>query len=1177
MEIKSFLNLRKIIFVIFCAIAASFVIFAVKNWTAIFPDTSVPPAPVATEISAPSSSSEQPAPPKEEYPKQAVIGLKSWSDVESAKKIITDNGGKIISVLDWPTEKVITASIPNKETEQKILNNSFLGKIIGGIGLSSFGNKISGGINYLEEDQEVPPPPAVGDLGQIVDWGVVRVQADKVWGVTRGAGVKIGIIDTGIDPNHEDYKLNLKGGINFTITKADGTVHPDQWWNDDEGHGTGVAGAIGARDNGFGVVGIAPEADIYSIKVLPGETTTGTVSTIISGIYWAADNGMDILQMSVAALVKDSPSNPYWREQFAKALDYASQRGALLVGAAGNEALVNNVVVWPAAYDAVIAVGALDKDNARASFSSYGPEIDIAAPGVEFLTTSTENPAPRYPRPTFVPGAGYYKIGYGTSIAAPVVSGVAALIMAKDPKLTATQVRDILESTAVDLGAPGKDNEFGYGLVNAYDSVLNLPPVVISLVSPVGGELWYKDIKQEIKWTMDTHGEIVNKADIKLIHQQGITTETISLVTNAPNNGSKEIIIPKDLPSSSATDSYFIQVSCAKEYFGKCQPAKSGPLNIQELPSQKFSIIYPNGGEKWPQGTVQSIVWSANYLGGANVDVTLLEKKQAPQYALGSQAGDWSSQVARWYDSSGKYWVWDNTQNYTAKFNAGFWVNKLNDDTCDGNIGSDINNGIFVCPAISSTGTFSCVDVAKSKIYPNDYWERNVTCEYKNNDIGTKAPIYSFISGSEKRAVYDPTSGYSFGSPWFADIVGFLSYNPPSLLYVTDSPVPPDTCHGNYEPWKTTGMFSCPDSNTSEHLRCVDIWGGGGKKISYYQGFVDCSYQQKGTVTVPAVVKDVPVAKLATNVLNKGSLEILVPGNISGDNYRIQLSCANFIGDCVDGLSVAPFSIIHLANPKILTINKTGNGAVTDGNIYCITSLGACEESYEKGELVTLTARPADSSVIFDGWSGNNSCSGTGTCQIVMDSDQSVTANFLVRSVTVVAIAEQGSVFMGWSGDCLNNGQCSVSWTKVCHTNVPCNITMSSDQVVIPTFFDGSTLQINKVGLGTGTVIGKQINCGANCSSTYVLGDLETLSVSVGPESVFAGWAGACTGTGACNVVMDGDKSVTATFTSTNLELNLQDLIDSKSGLDSINGSGDGSGDGSEIPLNPGEIKEVIP
>ena len=272
------MNSRKIILFIAAAIAVLFVVLLVLNKIKTTPQK-IPAAalPTTGEISAaPSPPTEVAAPVskapliEKEYPKQVIVGLRSWSDVESAKKIITDSGGEIVKTLKWPTKNVIIAVLPDKNSEQKILKNSFWGKLVGGIGFSDFGNKLSGGVDYVEKDAEVYAQD------QDIDWGVIRTQAYKVWKLSTGKGVKVAVIDSGIQRDHPDLVANIKGGINFV------SGSPDQW-DDEHGHGTKVAGIIAALNNDIGYVGVAPEADLYAVKIMDNNGFANT-SGIITGI-----------------------------------------------------------------------------------------------------------------------------------------------------------------------------------------------------------------------------------------------------------------------------------------------------------------------------------------------------------------------------------------------------------------------------------------------------------------------------------------------------------------------------------------------------------------------------------------------------------------------------------------------------------------------------------------------------------------------------------------------------------------------------------------------------------------------------------------------------------------------------------------------------------------------------
>ena len=279
----------------------------------------------------------------------------------------------------------------------------------------------------------IKPQPA-----QILTWNIDRVDAEISWKISAGDPVKVGVIDTGIDLSHPDLKDNIKVGYN--------AIYPWKSPNDDNGHGTHVAGIIAALNNSIGVVGVGPKIDLYAIKVL-NASGSGYLSDVIEGLDWAVKNGMQVVNMSLGT-DQDVQS-------FHDAIKNAYNAGVTIVAAAGNS---GGAVTYPAAYSEVIAVSATDQNNQIASWSSRGPEVDLAAPGVNIYST--------YKGST-------YKTLSGTSMAAPHVTGAAALVIdaKKCGTCTPSEVRQRLQQTAIDLGDPGTDNLYGAGLVNVYKAL----------------------------------------------------------------------------------------------------------------------------------------------------------------------------------------------------------------------------------------------------------------------------------------------------------------------------------------------------------------------------------------------------------------------------------------------------------------------------------------------------------------------------------------------------------------------------------------------------------------------------------------------------------------------------------------------------------------------------------
>ncbi|MBR0680733.1 S8 family peptidase [Roseomonas eburnea] len=281
-------------------------------------------------------------------------------------------------------------------------------------------------------------------LAETVPAGISQIRSREAWPSSQGEGVRVAVLDTGIDFKHPDLAENYRGGVSF----VPGAATP----MDDHGHGTHCAGTIAAPINGLGVVGVAPSAYLYGVKVLDS-TGSGAFSQIISGIDWAIQNGMHIVSMSLGASAAPSALQTMCNTAWAK--------GLLLVAAAGNSGPAASTVGFPAKYRNVIAVSAIDSGNAIASFSSRGAEVDLCAPGVSVLSTTR--------------GGGYGTMS-GTSMACPHVAGAAAVIWGAHRFATNEQIWNLLAAHVDNLGPPGWDSNFGYGRVNVDRAAMAFAP-----------------------------------------------------------------------------------------------------------------------------------------------------------------------------------------------------------------------------------------------------------------------------------------------------------------------------------------------------------------------------------------------------------------------------------------------------------------------------------------------------------------------------------------------------------------------------------------------------------------------------------------------------------------------------------------------------------------------------
>lgn len=272
-------------------------------------------------------------------------------------------------------------------------------------------------------------------LAETIPEGVAQIGAPKSWDCGTGHGIKVFVLDTGIDSDHPDLKGNFKGGISFVPTESS--------WKDFNSHGTHCAGTIAATYTGSGVVGVAPKAYLYAVKVLNG-SGSGRYSWIISGIDWVMKKkGLRIISMSLGGSSGSTALQ--------KICEAANKRGVLIVAAAGNSG-PGKPVGYPAKYPTVVAVSAIGSDNVIAGFSSRGPEVEICAPGVNVLST--------------IPGNKYGKKS-GTSMACPHVAGVAAVCWGTHRFSNNKEIRALLRVTGDPLGASGRDELYGYGRVDA--------------------------------------------------------------------------------------------------------------------------------------------------------------------------------------------------------------------------------------------------------------------------------------------------------------------------------------------------------------------------------------------------------------------------------------------------------------------------------------------------------------------------------------------------------------------------------------------------------------------------------------------------------------------------------------------------------------------------------------
>ncbi|MGP3778339.1 S8 family serine peptidase [Halanaerobium saccharolyticum] len=319
--------------------------------------------------------------------------------------------------------------------------------------------------NYIVYAQAKPDDTLYSPNNQ---WGLISANMEAAWDQRQNSNsYSIAVLDTGIIPDHRDLQSNLLQGADFVDGNNDGV--PSEYnptdldptdptkKSENGSHGTHVAGVIGAdSNNNLGVAGVNWETNILPVRVL-NSSQEGSHYDIAEGIYYSLAREAMVINMSFGG--KNSSNT------LQDAVESADSQGAVLVAASGNSGI--STVLYPAAYDETIAVGAINRNSSLTNYSNYGPEIDLVAPGGDdndgILSTWGYS----------VDGSTVSDYAYmtGTSMAAAHVSGAAALLL--ESGVSSTNIRSRLTSTAVDLGLEGKDNLYGYGLLDVYGALLD--------------------------------------------------------------------------------------------------------------------------------------------------------------------------------------------------------------------------------------------------------------------------------------------------------------------------------------------------------------------------------------------------------------------------------------------------------------------------------------------------------------------------------------------------------------------------------------------------------------------------------------------------------------------------------------------------------------------------------
>jgi type VII secretion-associated serine protease mycosin len=294
----------------------------------------------------------------------------------------------------------------------------------------------------------VLPLPAHADATRDRQWHLGFLRVTEAQKYSQGEGITVAVVDTGVDSNHPDLRGNVLPGTNLLPGgSGDGR-------RDTDGHGTGMGGLIAAHGHGAqaGALGIAPKAKLLPIQAIFGERSKNRDDTIAQAINYAVDQGAKVINLSVGVARSQGLRD---------AVERAREADIVLVAGSGNTT-DGSIVPYPGGAEGVLTVAAIDQRSRHASISITGPEVDIAAPGVDITSTTA---------------GGGYRTGTGTSDSTAIVSGAAALVRAKYPNLSADEVIHRLTATATDKGPPGRDEQYGYGVLNLVAALTaNVPP-----------------------------------------------------------------------------------------------------------------------------------------------------------------------------------------------------------------------------------------------------------------------------------------------------------------------------------------------------------------------------------------------------------------------------------------------------------------------------------------------------------------------------------------------------------------------------------------------------------------------------------------------------------------------------------------------------------------------------